>query len=820
MSSTLNRTLAVAALAVTLVVLPTDVLAAPSPSQEGREEVEDGPSRRPGARGLQVAPGPRTAARRGGGPRAAGVQGEELRLDILDRIRCEGESPATCFVQSEWSRPDPGEGEQTADIDALLRDILTGMEGHQGELVRAAEAEMEAASAIANDYFGADDHLMHPSTDVYADPVKAMAGRPNLYLDLVDPADFDYPIVLNSRVQDWMVYLLTRGRRWYVKWLARAERYRPLIVPQLREAGLPEDLLYQAMIESGFNPYAKSHASAVGVWQFIQSTGRGYGLEQTWWIDERRDPNLATGAAIAFMSDLYERFGSWELSSAAYNAGGGKISRAIKMYGTQDYWELSASKHDYLKPETKNYVPKIMAAAILAKYADRYGLTEEIKDEDRLGAWDFDVVSVPEATDLRVVADIVELDIEELVSMNPALKREYTPPGLANYPLNIPRGASEHFTAEFAKVPESQRVTFVRHQVRRGDTLGRIGQKYGVPISTIQRMNGIRDPRKLRVGARLLIPVRADTLGSREITHVVGRGETLSGIASKYSMKLTDLRTLNELDSDVLQPGQRLKVVTPGGSEPAPAAAVASSDRGKKTSGGGSSSSSASGSSAGGGSSAPKTTWHKVRSGDSLYKIARQHGTTVAELTRLNEYGSHHVIHPGDKVRLRPDPPADPTTTYTVRGGDTVSGIASKYGMSTKELMRINSMKSDTIRVGQKLKVVVSGRGGSPTIHKVASGDTLSEIAEKHSVSVDALQRWNGISGTSIKIGQELTLYPGRSGASGAAAERTIDYQVRSGDTLGRISSKYGVSVNDLMAWNGLNDHTIRPGQKLRVVLR
>jgi LysM repeat protein len=178
------------------------------------------------------------------------------------------------------------------------------------------------------------------------------------------------------------------------------------------------------------------------------------------------------------------------------------------------------------------------------------------------------------------------------------------------------------------------------------------------------------------------------------------------------------------------------------------------------------------------------------------------------------------VLHPGDKVRLRPDPPVDPTTTYTVRGGDTVSGIASKYGMTSRELMRINSMKNDTIRVGQKLKVVVSGRGGSPTIHKVATGDTLSEIAEKHSVSVDALQRWNGLNGSSIRVGQELTLYPGQSGTSGASAERTIAYQVQSGDTLGRISSKYGVSVGDLMAWNGLSNHTIRPGQKLRVVLR
>ncbi len=812
MSSTLFRVFAVAALAVSLAVLPTDLLAAPPPSEEGKEEVEKPPRKRGKARGISLAPAGRPGQRRGRTARAD-ANGEDLRLDILERVRCDGETASTCFVETDWVRPEPGEVDQTADIDALLQDILSGMQGHEGELVRAAQEEMEAATAAAQAYFGADDHLMHPSTDIYADPVAAMAGRPNLHLDLIDPADFDYPIVLNSRVQGWMVYLLTRGRRWYVKWLARAERYRPLIVPKLREAGLPEDLLYQAMIESGFNPYAESHASAVGVWQFIKSTGRAYGLQRTWWVDERRDPVMATQAAIDFMTDLHDQFGSWELSSAAYNAGGGKISRAIRMYGTEDYWELSASSRDYLKPETKNYVPKIMAAAILAKYADRYGLTEEIKDEHRLTPWDFDVVSVPEATDLRIIAEIVDVELEELQGMNPALRREYTPPGVANYPLNIPLGATEHFTAEFAKIPESQRVTFVRHRVKRGDTLGRIGKKYGVPVSTIMRMNGIRDARKLRVGAWLTLPVRSDNLGSRQITHVVARGETLSGIAGKYSMKLPELRKLNELDTDVLQPGQKLKVVTPGGSGAPTGDLAQAAAPSRSTSSSRSSSSSAS-------PRGPGQTWHKVRSGDSLYKIARKHGTTVAELSRLNGFGRSHVIHPGDRIRLRPDPPADPTTTYTVKSGDTISGIASKYGMTGKELMRINSLKDDRIKVGQKLKVVVSGRGGSPVIHKVASGDTLSEIAEKYSVSVDAVQRWNGLRGTSIRVGQELKVYPGQSGASGASAERTIDYQVQSGDTLGRISRKYGVTVDELMAWNDLSNHTIRPGQKLRVVLR
>ena len=204
--------------------------------------------------------------------------------------------------------------------------------------------------------------------------------------------------------------------------------------------------------------------------------------------------------------------------------------------------------------------------------------------------------------------------------------------------------------------------------------------------------------------------------------------------------------------------------------------------------------------------------------GDSLYEIATKHGTSVSELRRLNKFGSKHVLHPGDRVRLRPDPPVDPTTRYAVKSGDTLSTIASRYGMTTKELMRINSLTSDRISVGQKLKVVASGRGGSPVVHTVARGDTLSQIAEKYRTSVDSIQTGNSIRGTSISVGQKLTVYPGNGGTG--ASERTIDYQVQSGDTLGAISKKYGVSVDELMAWNELRGDTIRPGQRLRVILR
>ena len=728
-----------------------------------------------------------------------------LRLDILDALRCQGEDASTCFMEPDFSlEASVGDSPRDEDIDALLREVLAGLSAHEGEQIRQATAELEAEAALEVGYFGAADHLTHPSTDLYANPKKAYLDRPDLMLDQIDPRDFDYPIVVNNRVQNWMVYFLTRGRSWFTKWIARKDRYEPLILPELERAGLPKNLIYQAMIESGFNPYATSHASAVGVWQFIQSTGRSYGLQRDWWVDERRDPVMATRAAIAFLSDLHARFGDWKLASAAYNAGGGKISRAMKMYSTGDYWEMSSDSYSYLKPETKNYVPKIIAAAILGTYADRYGLTAEIKEEHRLTPWDYDTVTVSEATDLQVVSKITGVAMDELEAMNPALRRGYTPPGVQNYPLSVPKGDGARFAREYAKIPESERTTFVRYRIAKGDTLGKIAGKYGVPVAMIQRMNGISDPRRIRVGRSLLIPVRAKELGARTLTHIVSKGESLSVIAGRYETSTQAIRDANGLKSDTLTIGQKLKVNTKGGAEVASQAPSGSSAK---------ESASTKAAPRAPVKSAAKTTWYTVASGDSLYKIADANGLSVSDLRTLNKLTSKSVIHPGNTLRLREDPPPPTTSRYMVSKGDTLSGIANRHGMGTSELKELNGLSSDTIRLGQSLKV----RGGGTAVrHTVGSGDTLYEIARRYSVSVEALKRTNAISGNTIQPGQKLKI---PSDGLGSINNKTIAYQVRSGDTLSAISQKYGVTVAQLKTWNSLNNDSIRPGQKLQVRL-
>lgn len=182
---------------------------------------------------------------------------------------------------------------------------------------------------------------------------------------------FDFPITINSRVEYWIDYFTGRGRGHFTRYLERSEFFIPYIAPLLRQNGMPEDLVYLAMIESGFNNFARSHAKAVGPWQFISATGKRYGLMVNWWIDERRDIRKSTLAAVGYLRDLYNMYGRWELAAASYNAGEAKIARAIQRYGTKDFWVISKQK--FLRPETRDYVPKIIAAAILAKNREQFG---------------------------------------------------------------------------------------------------------------------------------------------------------------------------------------------------------------------------------------------------------------------------------------------------------------------------------------------------------------------------------------------------------------------------------------------------------------
>lgn len=256
---------------------------------------------------------------------------------------------------------------------------------------------------------------------------------------------FDIPVTYNDQVKKWMDYFLNRGRGFFERYTERAGRYAPILGAILEEHGLPRDLIFLAMAESGFNTSAKSWAAAVGPWQFMPSTGKLYGLEQDWYKDERRDPIKATVAAARYLTKLYGDFGSWEVAAAAYNAGEGKLSKAIRKYNSEDFWDLTKGR--YLKAETKNYVPKIMALAIIGKNLKSFGF-DEIDFHEPL---DFDEITVKPTTDLVKLSEMLGVEFEEIQRLNPEILRWFTPPNAEGYKLRIPPNTAEKFAQCCAK---------------------------------------------------------------------------------------------------------------------------------------------------------------------------------------------------------------------------------------------------------------------------------------------------------------------------------------------------------------------------------
>jgi membrane-bound lytic murein transglycosylase D len=316
--------------------------------------------------------------------------------------------------------------------------------------------------------------------------------------------EFDIPIVINGKVEQSLQYFQTTIRDKFVIWLSRSERYIPFMKNLLKEHGLPEDLVYMSLIESGFNPYAYSRAKAVGLWQFISMTGKRYGLRVNWWIDERRDPEKSTIAAAKYLKDLYDLFACWYLAAAGYNAGEYKIIRAIKRYRTEDFWMLA--KHPYLKRETKNYVPQMIAAALIAKDPEKYGFID-IEYQEPLR---YEKVKVPELTDLFLIAKACETSLEEIKGLNPELRRGVTPPNETEYEIKIPFEKKDLFLKNFEALQPLEKFQFKTHLVKNGETLKGIAKHYRVDLEPLLEINHLNKTSPISKGMTLLIPISKD----------------------------------------------------------------------------------------------------------------------------------------------------------------------------------------------------------------------------------------------------------------------------------------------------------------------
>ena len=395
---------------------------------------------------------------------------------------------------------------------------------------------------------------------------------------------FDIPMATDPRVQRWVDYLSGRGRTWFARWLARSTRYVPIFWEILDEYDLPRDLVFVSMVESGFSPIAYSWAHAAGAWQFMPFTGRHYGLRVGFWVDERRDFEKSTHAAARYLAELHETFDDWHLAFAAYNAGPGRVRRAIRATGSDDFWRISRTWR--LHRETKHYVPKILAAARIAKEPERYGFEDVVY----LPELEWETVTVTVATDLKTLSAAcgLEPDDRSLSILNPELRCGVTPPGGA-YPTRVPLERRAACEVGIRSIPPEGRVTYRYSPVGRKDSLRRIARRFRTTKAAIVAFHGVSE-RELMKLDELVVPVpvahahevpliepeprryrpsRYRPEGQRLIVHRVRRGESLWRIARRYGVSIRKLRLWNGLwRKNTLQVGQRLRVYVGRGRAP------------------------------------------------------------------------------------------------------------------------------------------------------------------------------------------------------------------------------------------------------------
>ena len=381
----------------------------------------------------------------------------------------------------------------------------------------------------------------------------------------------DLPIEINGRVLTALQYFQNgRGRNTMSVGLERLGLYRPMMERILMDEEVPLDLVFLAQAESAFLPRAISRAKARGMWQFISSRGKEYGLRQTWWIDERSDPEKSTRAAARHLSDLYDQFKDWPLAMAAYNAGPVRVSKALKKTGATTFWQLADKKA--LPKETINYVPTILAFAIIGRNPEQYGFNVEPQPPLQT-----ERVELEKATDLRVIAENLEIPVDQLKELNPHVLRWTTPPDDSDFELILPKGYSEKFLDKVASMPDNERIIWRYHNVKKGETLSAIARNYGVSVNDLTQANSISTKTSLKVGQELLIPMSGATRppaaaasGSRTTSaaaktasvtpasYKVKRGDTLTAIAAKFNVTVNDLKKWNKLTSTRLDIGQKL----------------------------------------------------------------------------------------------------------------------------------------------------------------------------------------------------------------------------------------------------------------------
>ena len=581
------------------------------------------------------------------------------------------------------------------------------------------------------------------------------------FLDTLDVSQFTLPVVFNERVQQEIYYMTNAARGFMAGSLNRKTAYDSLVYAQLEAAQMPKDLIYLALVESGFKLKAYSRAKASGMWQFIPETGKRYGLEVDYWVDMRRNPEHATRAALKYLNRLYNEFGDWLLAMAAYNCGEGRVRRLVREMqedSTRDstlpvtYWDLDLPK------ETMRYVPRILAAMVIGHYPEQYDMIVEKESRP-----DFDTVTVFDSFPLEEVANLLNVSEDTLRSLNMELVKWCTPPNKDSYVLRLPVGTRPAFVDGYDKMEKNNFSSWHHHKVRKGENLGGIARQYGIKVSELQQANDMKGSR-IRAGQTLLIPIKVTPKPKSKSkvakkpekvrTYVVKQGDNLASIARRFGVSHESLRIWNSMDASAfVSAGDTLYVSKP---EPKPSVAVERPvlSKGQK---------------------------YIAREGDTYAAIAAAYDVPVVLLLQANK-GFSRRLAVGDSVVIpefvrnvpkkqgtrsaakaeskpaRVAKSEEKVSVYVVQSGDNLSSISRKFGTTIAKIQSLNNMGNSTyLNVGQRLKVAATPEDDF-SVHVVRKGEGLWDIARQYKVTIEDIVKWNGLQDTKIRLGERLKI--------------------------------------------------------------